>query len=192
MDGKRMEEVLGQSQLACACCLILECSLLFSASQTSSDSTAEHLLPGSLTEGKETNPAKLTEEDLLQLHLAFSEAFKSITEFLNSLPAPLSDHDNPLILAFMRVLGAWLAEETLAVSSELYQLLPKLLELCATQLQQSSGENRCLENPLRFLLPGLSHLVAETEARAAVKTSLPPVLLQFLTALYSNSMRYRV
>ena len=133
-------------------------------------------------------PLELTEEDLLQLHSAFSEAFKSLTDFLLSLPRPLSHHD-PLTLATTRLLGAWLAEETLALSSELYRLLPRLLEMSGAHLQQSKGEG-VLDNPLKFLLPGLSHLVAEEGARAAVKTCLPQLLLDFMTALYSSCMRW--
>lgn len=132
----------------------------------------------------------LTEEDMLQLHSAFSEAFKSINEFLNSLSPPLPPH-TPLILATVRVLGAWLAEESLTLTSELYQLLPKLLEMCRAHLQEgqaegSSIEERCLENPLKFLLPGLSHLMAEDTPRSIVKTHLPQLLLQYMTALYSS------
>ena len=142
--------------------------------------------------------AVLTEEDILQLHSAFSEAFKSITNFLNSLPPPIPHH-NPLITAIVRVLGAWLAEETLALTSELYLLLPKLLEMCQTHLNEGQGgsergreEEKCLENPLKFLLPGLSHLMAEEGARAAVKAVLPSVLVAFMTALFDGSMRYDI
>ena len=132
----------------------------------------------------------MTEEDILQLHSAFTEAFKSTTDFLVSLPPPLPHH-NPLVIAIVRVLGAWLAEETLAVSSKLYNLLPKLLEMCQSHLHENKGGvEKCLENPLMFLLPGLSHLVAEDTARAAVKTALPQLLVDFMTALYGTSMRY--
>lgn len=129
----------------------------------------------------------LTEEDVLQLHSAFSEAFKSITEFLNSLSPHLPPH-TPLILATVRVLGAGLAEEALTLTSELYQLLPNLLEMCRAHLQegQATIEKRCLENPLKFLLPGLSHLMAEHTPRSIVKTHLPPLLLQYMKALYSS------
>jgi hypothetical protein len=158
-----------QSDLLCSCCIILESSVAFTAVQTSSCSA-------------------VTEEDILQLHSAFTEAFKSTTDFLVSLPPPLPHH-NPLVIAIVRVLGAWLAEETLAISSKLYKLLPKLLEMCRSHLNENKGESeRCLENPLRFLLPGLSHLVAEDTARAAVKTALPQLLVDFMTALYDSSM----
>ena len=129
----------------------------------------------------------------MQLHSAFSEAFTSTTHFLNSLSPPLPPH-NPLLIAIVRVLGAWLAEETLTLSSELYQLLPRLLEMCQSHLKQGQGERgeeveRDLNNPLRFLLPGLSHLMAEEGAREAVKTVLPQLLVQFMKTLYGGCMR---
>ena len=135
----------------------------------------------------------LKEEDMLQLHSAFSEAFKSITEFLNTI-SPSLPPDNPLIIAIVRVLGAWLAEESLALTTELYQLLPTLLNMCEAHLQLAQGEREerekegsdFMENPLKFLLPGLSHLVADDTPRAIVKTTLPQLLLQYMTALYSS------
>ena len=135
----------------------------------------------------------LTEEDMLQLHSAFSEAFKSITEFLNTISPSLSP-DNPLIIAIVRVLGAWLAEESLALTTELYQLLPTLLNMCEAHLQLAQGERErgekegagFMDNPLKFLLPGLSHLVADDTPRAIVKTILPQLLLKYMTALYSS------
>ena len=139
----------------------------------------------------------MTEEDVLQLHSALTEAFKSTTHFLNSLPPPLP-HGNPLVIAIIRVLGAWLAEETLALGPDLYTLLPKLLEMCQAHLserqagREGGGEEEdegCLENPIKFLLPGLSHLMAEEGARTAVKTVLPQLLVDFMTAVYGASMR---
>ena len=135
----------------------------------------------------------LTEEDMLQLHSAFSEAFKSITEFLTTL-SPSIPADNPLIIAIVRVLGAWLAEESLALTSELYQLLPALLNMCEAHLQLAQEERErgekestsFIENPLKFLLPGLSHLMADDTPRAIVKTMLPQLLLQYMTSLYSS------
>ena len=37
----------------------------------------------------------------------------------------------PLVLASIRVLGAWLAEESLALSKEVYAVLPFLLKLAS-------------------------------------------------------------
>ena len=130
---------------------------------------------------------------MLQLHSAFSEAFKSITEFLNTLSPPLPPH-NSLIIAIVRVLGAWLAEESLALTTQLYQLLPTLLNMCEACLQLAQAETErgetegagIVENPLKFLLPGLSHLVVDNAPRAIVKTILPQLLLQYMTVLYSS------
>jgi hypothetical protein len=92
------------------------------------------------------------------------------------------------------VLGAWLAEESLALTTQLYQLLPTLLNMCEACLQLAQAETErgetegagIVENPLKFLLPGLSHLVADNAPRAIVKTILPQLLLQYMTVLYSS------
>ena len=139
----------------------------------------------------------MSEEDMLQLHSAFTEVFRSITDFLLSLPPPLPT-SNPLIIAFVRVLGAWLAEESISLTSELYELLPRLLVMCEALLKEGEEGSQAragewaLDNPLRFLLPGLSHLMAEERPRACVKTTLPHLLLHYMTALNSSSqtMRY--
>ena len=136
----------------------------------------------------------LSKEDILQLHCVFTEAFKSITEFFNSLPSPLPTH-NTLIIAIIRLLGAWLAEDSLSLTTELYQLLPRLLILCHNllkeaqdQLNSSSHDN----NPIKYLLPGLSHLMADDKPRSCVKNILSELLLDYMTILIniSPTMRY--
>ena len=47
-----------------------------------------------------------------------------------------------------------MAEDSLALSSEVYSLLPFLVKLCKEE-----------EDLLKFLLPGFSHLLAETKPR---------------------------
>ena len=84
-----------------------------------------------------------------------------------------------LTTAAVRVLGAWLAEESLALSSEVYHLLPFLIELCHNRLKQ--GEDKDL---LKFLLPGLSHLTAEDKPRKVLlKADLQKLLLAYMERL---------
>ena len=212
-----LEAVAPSSQLLCGCCVVLETSVVFTAMQTQlpdsqrgagticreicDDSTNTFLL------------SVLTEEDMLQLHSSFTEAFTSIARFLSSHCAAPPIH-NPLVLAAVRVLGSWLAEESLALTPELLnQLLPRLLHMCEAHLQHcrqqsapgekkrqdevgreelaDSGEGslqeQCMEDPLKFLLPGLSHLVADDAPRAILmEARLPQLLLHYMTDLYSS------
>ena len=84
-----------------------------------------------------------------------------------------------LTSAAVRVLGAWLAEETLALSSDVYHLLPYLLELCHHRLLTQQTEDL-----LKFLLPGLSHLTAEDKPRRVLlKADLQKLLLAYMQNL---------
>ena len=79
----------------------------------------------------------------------------------------------------MRVLGAWLAEETLSLSSDVYHLLPFLIELCHHHLKEGEDEDQ-----LKFLLPGLSHLSAEDKPRKILlKAGLQKLLLVYIQQL---------
>ena len=66
--------------------------------------------------------------------------------------------------------------------------------MCKTELREAgeSVDELGLENPLKFLLPGLSHLVADDKPRAIVKSCLPQLLLEYMTTLYTSlsTMRY--
>ena len=83
-----------------------------------------------------------------------------------------------------RVLGAWLAEENLVLSTDVYKLLPFLMKLCDASCTEESlntlgesahsatGDQRASdhgaaepENLIKFLLPGLCHMTAEDKPR---------------------------
>ena len=93
-----------------------------------------------------------------------------------------------LTTAAVRVLGAWLAEETLALSSDVYRLLPFLLELCQHHLTQQAEDDKDL---LKFLLPGLSHLTAEDKPRKVLLNAdfqkLLLAYMQHLVPLHQTS-----
>lgn len=114
---------------------------------------------------------------------------------------------HPVVAAAVRVLGAWLAEESLALSEQVYQLLPFLLQLCAgspepgllqTQGHQVShvvseavvdGSGATSAGPppnelLKFLLPGLCHLtVEEKPRRVLLKAQVEGTLLEYMREL---------
>ena len=114
--------------------------------------------------------AVLSEEDQLQIHTTLMEGFSVVAQFLASssehrvedeileegkeLTIKEIESKNALIFAAVRVLGAWMAEDSLALSSEVYSLLPFLVKLCKEE-----------EDLLKFLLPGFSHLLTETKPR---------------------------
>lgn len=90
----------------------------------------------------------------------------------------------------VRVLGAWLAEESLVLSADVYKLLPFLMKLCEPPTSSQPAEESSFQpvplscstvsssdwgladvasskpySLLKFLLPGLCHLTAEDRPR---------------------------
>lgn len=112
--------------------------------------------------------AALSEEDQLQLHTILMEGFSIVVQFLQSAleqdEAATEEETTKeredrklLVIAAVRVLGVWMAEDSLALSSEVHSLLPFLVNLCKEE-----------EDVLIFLLPGFSHLLAEDKPRRAL------------------------
>ena len=86
----------------------------------------------------------------------------------------------PIITASVRVLGAWLAEDSLTLTSEVYSLLPFLMELCAASTPQREDEDI-----LKFLLPGCCHMAADDKRRTVLeKTNFPKILASYMKELW--------
>ncbi|XP_061162604.1 neurochondrin-like [Saccostrea echinata] len=106
-----------------------------------------------------TSPSLLLDEkQILQLHSAMLGAFHSIIFFLKELSDENNakgQYQNPVVIATVRVLGAWLAEETSALRSKTYEILPFLLHLCKLQMEFShilSSEQGGMDaNPKGFI-----------------------------------------
>ena len=165
-------------------CLHLSLSLSLSLSHTHTHTyTLAHL--GCL----------LSQGELTQLHTTLTEAFTCVIHVLHKLKEQSSGADythslESLTTAVVRVLGAWLAEESLSLSNDVYLLLPFLIELCLSRLTE--GEDKDL---LKFLLPGLSHLSAEDKPRRILlEANLPKLLLTYIEKLLPlhQSSRYAV
>lgn len=104
----------------------------------------------------------LSAEEQLQLHGTLVEGLSLVVQFLKHVlcddATSVQCTDSLILLASVRVLGAWLAEESLSLTEDVYTILPPLIRLC----DSSTEQGRDLVN---FLLPGLSHLVADDNPR---------------------------
>ena len=155
----------------------------------------------------------LTPGDQLQLHTSLTETFAAIVQFLDAVrqahaPEDLCRPLHPVTMATVRVVGAWLAEESLAVPTELYTLLPFLLAMCQeatfttpTSVTPTStdvlrpasdtslvvcGEGLCEEggDMMKFLLPGLHHLTADaTPRKVLLKANLSQLMCKYFLAV---------
>ncbi|CAH1776723.1 unnamed protein product [Owenia fusiformis] len=87
-----------------------------------------------------TGPTMLLEEKtLMQLHSAMLGAFNAVTCFLMDVASDDSGKKNchPVTYASIRVLGSWMAEETLALNKEINKLIPFLIRASKEQFYKA-------------------------------------------------------
>ncbi|XP_027517231.1 neurochondrin [Corapipo altera] len=136
---------------------------------------------------REENPL-LDEVQKMQLMRIMEEAFGAVIFYLRQVKQ--EELQDPFIFASVRVLGAWMAEETSSLKQEICKLLPFLVHYArklfkegspAVSLPQAelcSTEGPALpQDALRFLLPGFCHLTAEDRPRAILVSQGAPALL---------------
>ncbi|NXR45509.1 NCDN protein, partial [Hippolais icterina] len=136
---------------------------------------------------REENPL-LENVQKMQLMRIMEEAFGAVIFYLRQVKQ--EELQDPFIFASVRVLGAWMAEETSSLKQEICELLPFLVDYArklfkegspAVSLSQAelvSTESSALpRDALRFLLPGFCHLTAEDRPRDILISEGAPALL---------------
>ena len=132
----------------------------------------------------------LSEENLLQLHGILMEGIGGIIAYIRTLcdsrPMPTDAVGYRVMLAAVRVFGAWLAEDSLSLTSEIHSVLPPLLRLCEHVLE-------CGEDIFKFLLPGLSNLISGGGAERLLEdTNLLQALLKYFLYWYAGYLHCTV
>ncbi|GAB6026393.1 hypothetical protein CHUAL_012596 [Chamberlinius hualienensis] len=165
-----VEEVIQKSELASACFVILEHAMKFLIED----------------DGQTVRSAAQ-----IQLYGSITDAMKAVLGFFNVIGGKLdpaetenfSDLESHFVQAAVRVLGAWLAEETMALREEVYQILPFLLRLCKNRLESKWCDIKCLE----FVLPGMCHLVVEDLPRSIMmREMVPSCLVNLMGRIWSE------
>ncbi|XP_030074294.1 neurochondrin [Microcaecilia unicolor] len=145
----------------------------------------------------------LTEAQKLQLIAILQEACGAIMYYLNQVG--WQRMEDPFIFASVRILSAWLAEETSALKEEVCELLPFLIQYSRTRFQlgaacrdlprqvaelalcSSSWGSLWPGDALRFLLPALCHLTAEERPRRIlIAEGAPALLLEYFQHLWDT------
>ncbi|KAJ3648153.1 hypothetical protein Zmor_019976 [Zophobas morio] len=175
LDGKGLKAATTQRNLITACYIILELSINYIS----------------------TDQLDLDQKEKQTLYTGLKGAFTAIINLLLKVAAdknkPAGD-EKWFVYGTIRVLAAWLAQETSALRIQIYQLLPFILEVSnesfyarkAKRVAEKSGieTEATAENSvdiLRILLPGLCHLAVEDPARAIIlKNNEDKVLSDFL------------
>lgn len=166
LEDKTFEEAVALASPTTACYTILELAIVF-------------LVNGAVD---------FEQKQKQQLYAALKGAFKAVLTFLNGTSVDDSFLENSknhlFVCATIRVLGAWLAEETAANKEEVYETLPFIIKISRYNFEHNKrktvmkskkkGQSKFyyredskdrLPDVLRFLLPGLCHLTAEDVSR---------------------------
>ncbi|XP_052554610.1 neurochondrin [Tympanuchus pallidicinctus] len=131
----------------------------------------------------------LDEAQRMQLMRIMEEAFGAVVFYLRQVKE--EELQDPFVFASVRILGAWMAEETSSLKQEICELLPFLVRYAkklfkeggaAENLSQAAGlvssDNSILaQDALRLLLPGFCHLTAEDRPRDILISEGAPALL---------------
>ncbi|XP_065838775.1 neurochondrin-like isoform X4 [Oscarella lobularis] len=136
LDGKCVEELLERDKEASILYSLLEHYVTFLV-------TMENALIGAETIG--------------QIHTGLRDCLADVVAFLADVDSSDSRDammESPLVSMSVRLLGSWIAEETVALQESVIALIPFLVEL---------GKKSLIDT--RFLLPGLCHLSADDKAR---------------------------
>ncbi|NWW25407.1 NCDN protein, partial [Falcunculus frontatus] len=136
---------------------------------------------------REENPL-LENMQKMQLMRIMEEAFGAVIFYLRQVKQ--EELQDPFIFASVRVLGAWMAEETSSLKQEICELLPFLVDYARKLFKEGSPavslpqaelvgtEGSALpQDALRFLLPGFCHLTAEDRPRDILISEGAPALL---------------
>ena len=175
MDNKSFNQALQNADLITSCFIILELSLNFMA-QDQLD-----------FEAKEKQ----------QMYTALKGAFNAVLNVLTKLSNDkisenLDGKHKAFCCAMIRVLGAWLAQETSAAREQVYKILPFLLKVANSTFYENrqfrldnKDKKEFVANPpidvLRVFLPALCHLVVEDEGRKVfLKVQEEDVLYDFI------------
>ena len=129
LDGKTVAEIVNKATLLCSCFNILEKAINF-AIVNAGFSANNRKLPAIVLDG------------LPKVYSLATESIHSIVMFLDHMAqvgTKASGHERHVVLASVRVLCAWMAEETAALQDDICRLLPFLLKLGKESLKASQG-----------------------------------------------------
>lgn len=157
MDGKSFNQATGQGDLLTSCFIILELSVNYMS----------------------TDQLDLDQKEKQSIYTALKGAFAAVFSVLTKLDKDknknnLSPKDRAFACAMVRVMSAWLAQETSAMRPQIYQLLPFIFQLANEtfrELKKWHTEKLPGERPadvLRIMLPALCHLAVEDKARDVI------------------------
>eukprot|EP00742_Colponemidia_sp_Colp-10_P004748 GILJ01005064.1.p1 GENE.GILJ01005064.1~~GILJ01005064.1.p1 ORF type:complete len:725 (+),score=108.26 GILJ01005064.1:43-2175(+) len=107
----------------------------------------------------QNNVRLISSSDLLLLRDGFVSTMQTLCEFL-TIARDSGILTHPVVMASVRLLSVWVAEDTETITSSIYNLIPYILEVC----DASHHSNPALE-PLEFVLPALAQFTTDFNTR---------------------------
>lgn len=158
MDNKSFNQVMTQADLITACFIILELSMNYMS----------------------TDQLDLDQKDKQQVYTGLKGAFTAVVSVFTKLSNDtkkdkLQPKEKAFACAMVRVLSAWLSQETSALKGQVFKLLPFIFKL-ANESFYASRDHRIKAkteptaeqapaDALRVTLPAMCHLVVDEESR---------------------------
>ncbi|XP_061721492.1 neurochondrin homolog [Cydia pomonella] len=166
LDDRSFKQAFANADLVTACFIVLELSINYMA----------------------TDQLDLEQKEKQSVYTSLKGAFNAVVSQLGKVSNDknrdkLPDAEKVYVCAMVRVLFAWIAQETTAMREQIYALLPFMFQLAndsfhayrsrkLAEKNQSEGEAMDMDTTLmgqvdllRLMLPALCHLAVEDKAR---------------------------
>jgi len=170
LEDRTFKQIMMNADLVTSCFILLELSIVYIATDT----------------------LELEQKEKQQLYTALKGAFSAVVSVLTKVSRDFTKNPNVVdtkekifVCAMVRVLSAWLAQETSAMRNSVYELLPFMLTLAnetfyayqSRRLAEKKQSSDTMETDsdvisqvdiLRLMLPALCHLAVEEKARKSL------------------------
>lgn len=191
LEDKSFEQSLKNAELVTSCFILLELSVSYIANDS----------------------LELEQKEKQQLYTALKGAFSAVLSSIKKKTSKVSTgketgEEKAFLCSMVRVLAAWLAQETSAMRNAVYDLLPFILSLCNETFytfrsqyvaekvkpvsdvsSHSSGNFQA--DVLRLMLPAMCHLTVEDKGRKIMLDSKEDEVLLECLAFHWSIANYK-
>lgn len=193
LEDRTFTQIMMNADLLSACFVVLELSIAYIATDT----------------------LELEQKEKQQLYTALKGAFSAVISVLTKVSSDFTKNPNAMdtkekifVCAMVRVLSAWLAQETSAMRNAVYALLPFMLTLAnetfyayrSRRLAEKRHNSDTMETDsdlisqvdiLRLMLPALCHLAVEEKARKILLEAKEEEVLYECLAYHWSIVHYK-